>query len=167
MATYNARGTHRVVDAEGNKTAFTTYYSDLNSASLATDILAPESLTTALDAVMDAKIYATEITLFIPNGTVKSVPVSGSRLNRGGLLDFDVNLVVPHWALFVPGVAESLVSGNEIVWPDSLYTALNFLLTNTGSPPWLSNNHYDAMNNIAGNGRLAFHKMRNVLSRNR
>lgn len=168
MTTYTMKSTHRCVDFNGNIGSFVGYWSSLSSVSLGTDILAAQTFSEALDTVMDAKVYETEVHLILPPATVKASPVDGSLLPRRGMLDFVPGINYRPYALSVPAVAAAIINGNLIAWPDALYsTFLRFNLTAGGSPPWISDRYFNPLESIDFTGRLAFQKMRRVLSRGR
>lgn len=168
MTLYNMKSTHRVKDANGNIGSFVGYWNAVSSVSMGTDILAANSFSAGLDSVMDAQVYETEVHIVLPPASVKGAPVAGSLLTRRGMLDFVPNPGQIPYALSVPGVAEALIAGNLVNWPDDLYfTYLRFNTTNSGSPPWISDRYFNPLDMIDFQGRLAFQKMRRVLSRNR
>lgn len=167
MTIYQMKSTHRCVDVNGNIGSFVGYWSGVNSVSLGTDILAANGFSSALDAVMDARIYETEVHLILPLATVKPSPVAGSLLTRRGALHFEPTSSPHPYTLSVPAVKSSLISGNQIDWPTTLLTALEPSMTAGGSPPWISDRYFNTMLTLNLLGNLTFNKLRRILAKNR
>jgi len=127
----------RLKDADGEPFTWPYYasYDDTNTiADMGTDLI---GLGTLLDAVTDGQIVRNRVTVqFALDGGYKSAPVSGSEIERTGLLNYPlVGLLGKSYSQDVPSWAYSKFVGNAINLADSDVIAFNAYVS--GSSPFL------------------------------
>lgn len=155
MANILTAATFHVQDADGERVGTPLWKEYPDTATLATVKSTADTLAGLADAVLDGKVFRVRICLeFEPTG-VKSSPVSGSEIERTGLLQFDTAALLRNFGLDLPAFALSKFIGNAIDLTD---TDVSTLISTIVSGGWA-----DPFNNditAALTGRKTFRKHR-------
>jgi hypothetical protein len=105
----------QILDSLG-VTASAPYYVQFDDSEAAADIdTAAAAILTDLDAVTDGQIVAASLVYSIPlPGGLKSSPVAGSEVERGGLFNFSQDGIKYKFGVLVPAFKTSLIVNGKI-----------------------------------------------------
>jgi hypothetical protein len=96
-------------------TASAPYYITTDDSLALADInTAVQAYITDLDAVTDGQIIKVTLDLDVPLPTVKSAPVAGAEVERGGLFNFLQDNVKYRFGVLVPAFKKSLIVNGKI-----------------------------------------------------
>jgi hypothetical protein len=166
MASILTIASFRLKDADGEPFTWPYYsvYDDTNTiADLGTDLI---GLGTLLDAVTDGQIVRNRVVVqFALDAGYKAAPVTGSEIERTGLLGFPlVGLLGKSYSQDIPSFAYSKFTGNAINLADADVIAFNAYMS--GSSPLLAyDNTWGYRLGAVQSGRKSFRKHRGSTKR--
>lgn len=136
MANVNSTLSIHVLDDDGEKVSTPLFRTIADTTTLASLGTEAQTMATLADTLLDGKVFKIRICLeFEPTG-MKSAPVTGSEVERTGLLNFDLTGQSRSWGLDLPAIAQDVLIGNKIDTTNSDVTAfVNHLTSNNYTDP--------------------------------
>lgn len=141
------------------------YFVDIDSTATMDDIVtAIQVIPTDIDALTDAQILLADLVVQVPLPTVKTAPVAGSEIERGGLFNFLQENIKYKFGILIPALKHTLIVNGKINLADTAVTTFISLVTALGgTAPWRS-----TANNILvtlADALITFRKHRKAESR--
>jgi hypothetical protein len=90
------------------------YFNMPDSATLADLVTAAGTIITDVDAVTDGQILGVSLDVQITLPTVKTAPVAGAEIERGGLFNFSQENVKYRFGILIPAFKKSLIVNGRI-----------------------------------------------------
>lgn len=140
MATLFGHLSVQIQDALGVVASVPYYLEYQDTATIAEINTAAAGILTVLDTATDGQIISASFDLAVPLPTVKTAPVAGSEVERGGLLNFRQQAVKYRFGVLIPALAATaIVNGKIDLSSGSPVTAfINLIETIGGDLDWIS-----------------------------
>jgi len=139
MASLKSHISVKILDDLG-VTASAPYYITVDDTQTVASInVLIQDIITDLDAITDGQILSVSLDVDVPLPTVKTAPVTGAEVERGGLFNWSQANVKYKFGILVPAFKKSLIVDGKINLSDAAVIAWNDLMSTIGGHvDWIS-----------------------------
>lgn len=114
MATIKGHLSFQILDGLGVVASTPQYFDIDDTKTLAQIITAAQDYITTMDAMTDGQILGVSLDAGVTLPTVKSAPVAGAEVERGGLFNWGQANVKYRFGLLFPALSQSLIVNGKI-----------------------------------------------------
>jgi hypothetical protein len=166
LGTWNVNVSISVRDYAGTRASMSFRLTDDSGGSTGDPVSDALGIIGAVDGMIDPQIVEAHVCFPIDLSTFKQSPVFGSTVSEVGLLRFLSVGPGPNRASYpILGMSPSLFVGDKVNTSDTrIFDGLRFMTVNSGSPPFLSDHYYHALE-LPYDGIKVFRKFRAAMAR--
>jgi len=132
MANLNAHFSVQILDDLGVTASAPYYVQTSDTGTLAEIVTAVQEVITDLDAITDGQIIKVTFDIDVPLPTVKTAPVAGAEVERGGIFNWSQQNVKYRFGILVPAFKKSLIVNGKINLAATAVTTWNALMSAIG-----------------------------------